>query len=201
MNTLKPFLNGGKFENESNNNKNTIVYENAEKDAKVFSLALSKMFEELQVHKEQQNQGKCLDLMIIMDCTGSMKSWTMISHKEMKNIAEKIKKGQVGAKISVSFKSYREFSVGPKQSCVLNFTENVEDVINFIKKQRATAGGDPPEEVAGGLENGLSQNWESEAKYIIIVSDSPAHGHSYHEMAKGIDNYPEGISWVGKSKT
>ncbi len=37
-------------------------------------------------------------------------------------------------------------------------------------------GGDGPEDVAGGFENGLKQDWQAKGKYAILLCDAPCHG-------------------------
>ena len=54
----------------------------------------------------------------------------------------------------------------------------------------ASGGGDGPEDVAGGFENALKQDWPSKSKYAIFITDAPCHGDKYHEP--GGDDYPQG---------
>ena len=41
----------------------------------------------------------------------------------------------------------------------MDFSEKVEEVKNFISKQRAEGGGDLPEDVQGGFHKALGMNW------------------------------------------
>ena len=47
-----------------------------------------------------------------------------------------------------------------------------------------------PEDVAGGFENALKQNWQAKSKYAIFIADAPCHGREYHDT--GSDDYPKG---------
>ena len=61
-----------------------------------------------------------------------------------------------------------------------------------MKQLRATGGGDAPEDVAGGFENALKQDWQAKSRYAIFIADAPCHGKKYHNHEFGDDSYPEG---------
>ncbi len=65
----------------------------------------------------------------------------------------------------------------------------MDRVIAFIDKLAAFGGADLPEDLAGGIKAGREQNWKSEARYCVIVTDAPCHGKKFH---KSHDDYPEG---------
>ncbi|RUP48868.1 hypothetical protein BC936DRAFT_143787, partial [Jimgerdemannia flammicorona] len=96
-----------------------------------------------------------VDLCFVMDCTGSMGCWIDAGKNQIYGIVQKIKDDIKGTtsqelKIRVSFVAYRDFgNVGHLDS--IDFTETVELVKNKIAAQRASGGGDEPEDVAGGL--------------------------------------------------
>jgi hypothetical protein len=50
-------------------------------------------------------------------------------------------------------------------------------------------GDDGPEDIAGGLEAALKQDWQSEVKYAVLIADSPCHGSKYNDQ---LDLYPKG---------
>jgi hypothetical protein len=54
---------------------------------------------------------------------------------------------------------------------------------------RAYGGDDGPEDVAGGFEKALEQNWTSKTKYAVLIADAPCHGSKYHDDQ---DDYPDG---------
>lgn len=132
-----------------------------------------------------------LDVMFIMDCTGSMASWIDASKKELKNIISCITEQHQGLKIRISFVAYRDFCDGKKlQYEIQDFTENIDSVRKFIERLNATGGGDECEDVAGGLSNALQQSWRAKTKYAVFIADSPAHGKNYHVSSS--DDYPMG---------
>ena len=51
-------------------------------------------------------------------------------------------------------------------------------------------GGDGPEDVAGGFENALNQEWKAKSRYAILLADAPCHGKQYH--GDQYDDHPAG---------
>ena len=53
----------------------------------------------------------------------------------------------------------------------MDFTSDTDSLVTFIDEVQATGGGDTPEDIAGGLNQGLSMNWrEKSAKYAILIA-------------------------------
>ena len=61
-----------------------------------------------------------------------------------------------------------------------------------MRKLVATGGGDGPEDVAGGFDNALKQDWQANSKYAIFITDAPCHGTKYHDYGPDNDDYPKG---------
>ena len=61
------------------------------------------------------------------------------------------------------------------------FTENIDEVKQFIAKVQAIGGADTPEDTQGGLKLCLLQDWTEEAaKRVVIITDAPPHGKQFH---------------------
>ena len=133
---------------------------------------------------------KSLDIMFIIDCTGSMCSWIEASKREIKSIIGCVRNQYFGIKIRVSIVAYRDHCDGELISEVFDFTTDIEKCHDFIGKLRATGGGDAPEDIAGGFENALKQEWQAKTKYAILIADAPCHGIQYHGSHG--DDYPRG---------
>ena len=132
-----------------------------------------------------------LDIMFIMDCTGSMASWIDASKRELKNIISCITEQHQGLKIRISFVAYRDLCDEKKlQYEIKEFTEDIDSVNKFIEHLIAIGGGDECEDVAGGLSYALQQSWRAKAKYAVFIADSPAHGKDYHDRFS--DDHPAG---------
>ena len=133
-----------------------------------------------------------LDIMFIMDLTGSMGIWLTEAKKNVKKIMEEIIDNNPGSKIRMSFIGYRDYFDKDEIRKYDNqiFTENLEEFNSFLNKLDCTGGGDEPEDVVGALQQALNMNWESNAKYAILVADAPCHGKQYHNIS--YDKFPDG---------
>ena len=140
---------------------------------------------------ERKFLGKAnLDLMFIMDCTGSMSSWISKCQEELKNIIDTIKEANPYSEVNIGFVGYRDHCDGDNRLTVHPFTQDINAIKDFISTQRAFGGGDLPEDVVGGLDLALKQDWKSKARYAILVADAPTHGKKYHDTFG--DSYPNG---------
>ena len=119
-----------------------------------------------------------IDIMFIMDLTGSMGGFLSEAKRNIKKITEEISDQNPGSKIRLSFIGYRDFDTKEEERNyeIINFTENIENIISTIKKYECYGGGDQPEDVAGALYQALKMDWKSSAKYVVLVCDAPCHG-------------------------
>ena len=81
--------------------------------------------------------------------------------------------------VRVSFVGYRDIS-DAKRFEIIDFTNDIEKVQNFIGKLTATGGGDACEDITGGFDKALKLNWKAESRYAIQICDYPCHGAKYH---------------------
>merc|ERR1712135_21145 len=73
---------------------------------------------------------------------------------------------------------------------IMDFSYHTGAVKDFTSSQRASGGGDTPEDVQGGLYQALQLNWlENSIKVAYFCADAPCHGKQYHTCA---DDFPEG---------
>ena len=123
--------------------------------------------------------------MFIMDLTGSMGVWLEEAKKSIKNIIEEITDNNPGSKIRISFIGYRDFiEINEERKYYSKeFTENIDDINNYISTLNCTGGGDIPEDIVGALNLAFNMKWESNAKYAILVCDAPCHGRKYHNVS------------------
>ena len=133
-----------------------------------------------------------IDIMFIMDLTGSMGGFLSEAKRNIKKITEEISDQNPGSKIRLSFIGYRDFDTKEEERNyeIINFTENIENIISTIKKYECYGGGDQPEDVAGALYQALKMDWKSSAKYVVLVCDAPCHGKKYHDIY--VDTFEDG---------
>ena len=133
-----------------------------------------------------------IDIMFIMDLTGSMGGFLSEAKRNIKKITEEISDHNPGSTIRLSFIGYRDFDNKEdiRKYEIINFTEDIENIISTIKKYECYGGGDQPEDIAGALNQALKMDWKSSAKYVILVCDAPCHGSKYHDIY--IDSFKDG---------
>lgn len=141
-------------------------------------------FKFLEDYERKIFQNTNLDLMFIMDLTGSMNIWLNEAKKNITNIIEEITQNNPGSKIRVSFIGYRDFEKADeiREYFIKEFTEDISEINDYLNTLNCQGGGDLPEDVVGALKTALKMKWESDAKYAILVCDAPCHGKAYHEL-------------------
>ena len=134
-----------------------------------------------------------LDLLFIMDITGSMYSFLEEAKRNLIIIINRIISECPGIDINLGFIGYRdiqEFSLGDYSD--IDFTQNYSFVQKVIESVWADGGGDSPEDIVGAFEMALNKTWKSNARFAMLVADAPCHGNICHEDYY-YDDYPNGI--------
>ena len=132
-----------------------------------------------------------LDLLFIMDCTGSMSPYIKEAKNNILSIINRIINDCPGIDINLGFIGYRDFY---EEYTDINFTQNHSYLKNIINEVYASGGEDLPEDVAFALELALNKNWKSNARMAVFVADAPGHGKNYSdfdEFENYITNVPE----------
>ena len=115
---------------------------------------------ETKVNKRAKTCDKSLDLALLLDCTSSMGIWIERAKDTLKTIIDAVVGANEGLKVRVSFVGYRDFCDTVK-FVILDFTEDIKKVRDFISKVKAEGGGDLPEDLSGGMRRCLDLNWSS----------------------------------------
>lgn len=132
---------------------------------------------ELTLTYDGKTEVKKLDLMLMVDTTGSMGDELRYLQTELKDVINKVAKDEVlSIRVSVNF--YRdegdEYIVRE-----FNFTDDIAKAINQLADQEANGGGDYPEAVHQALENIENHQWRNDAvKLCFFVLDAPPHTES-----------------------
>ncbi len=117
-----------------------------------------------------------LDLMFVIDTTGSMGDELEYLCTEMRDVIARVKE-ETGAEIRISVNFYRDKG----DDYVVkdyDFTEDINDIMNILLKQSAQGGGDIPEAVHTALKNAVyehSWNTGNSVKLMFLVLDAPPH--------------------------
>lgn len=130
-----------------------------------------------------------LEIGLLLDCTGSMSSWIYRAQQTLKTIVDDAVESCDGKlKVKVSFIGYRDHK-DKNRFEIKHFTENIQEIKQFISSVKAEGGGDFPEDVTGGMRRCLDEAWsEVSTKQVFHIFDAPCHGKQYHNSQS--DDYP-----------
>ena len=116
-----------------------------------------------------------LDLMLMMDTTGSMGDELSYLQTELESVIDRVKDA-TGADLQLSVNFYRDTG----DDYVVRdygFTKNIGIALDHLEDQRARGGGDYPEAVTDAIGSGLYKHeWRADSeKIMLLVLDAPPH--------------------------
>ena len=125
-----------------------------------------------------------LEIMFVIDATGSMGDEMEYIKSEIDDVIGKVKEDNPETKVSLAMMVYRD--VGDDYvTRYSDFTTNITSQQNFLKKQKASGGGDFPEAVDQALNEAVSKQWSSKGtKLLFLVADAPAHDEKIANWSK-----------------
>ena len=185
----------GDFEAENNNtskeaNAPTSPPKVLKKDLSVLALVNGKLKEAAQASKFQEglniltidaacNLPQTVDIAMIVDATGSMGDEIEYLKVELNDVIGKVKKENDNLTVNLGSVFYRDHGDAyvTKKS---DFSEDIGQTIDFIKKQRAKGGGDFPEAVDDALSAAIYDlQWSEKAvaRLLFLVLDAPPHNN------------------------
>ncbi|MBN2795335.1 MAG: VWA domain-containing protein [Clostridia bacterium] len=149
-----------------------------------------------------------LEVMFMIDTTGSMGDELSYIQNELEYVITEIKQNQnVSVNLSVNF--YRDYG---DEYLIRDypFSNDLNNVLSILNQQNANGGGDYEEAVVEALENGINHQWQyNTTKLMFLILDAPPHHTTenitkIHELiksanAKGIRIIPVASSGVDKS--
>ena len=172
---------------KSNVNKGTENMIEANKKIDADITKLKKFIEE---KEEKMNNIISLDLAFIMDVTGSMGPYLNFAKNKILSIIDQITKDS-NIIVRLGFIGYKDYS--EEYIIYDDFTNNIEDVKNFISKAELGDGKDLCEDMVGGLNLALNYSWKSNTRFAMLIADAPCHGIQFHELKDAsFDDYPKG---------
>ena len=147
---------------------------------------------------------KTLDLMFVIDTTGSMGDELAYLQAELEDVINRVVAAHGNLPIRLSVNFYRDhgddYVVLP-----FPFSTDIQAQIDILKAQWADGGGDIPEAVDEALQNAIHEHdWHDDSiKLMFVVLDAPPHhNRALHDMPrlmkdaaeKGIRTIPVGAS-------
>ncbi len=133
-----------------------------------------------------REKGKAIELMLVVDVTGSMGDEISYLKAELKDVVGKIQESLQGVTLRLGMLFYRDNCDAVKfsYSDFLDVTDeaNLKKQQKAIDEQIADGGGDYPEAVDEALELAVSKQWsENSTKIIFHVLDAPIHDGAVYE--------------------
>lgn len=120
---------------------------------------------------------RTLDLAFVVDATGSMGDEISYLQSELLDVLKKVENNLKNTNVrygSVFYRDQGDEYVTRK----FDFSNNAEEMVNFIKKQKAGGGGDTPEAVVEAMQVSIDElKWsqENSTKIMFLILDAPPH--------------------------
>lgn len=129
-------------------------------------------------------KGRQLDLVFVVDCTGSMGAYISAAQRNIRSIVQRLGAAEVAGASATEWMRVGlvQFRDHPPQECsfllrVSPFSANLDAIQKAVDSMRPRGGGDVPEAVSAGLAAALDMQWREEAvKLAILIGDAPPHG-------------------------
>lgn len=137
--------------------------------------------------KESAEESPRMDVVFVVDATGSMQDEIDVIKKEVWNIANELMTGKPTPDIRFGLVLYRDKS-DSKVIEETKLTRNVDEIHEKLMSARAMGGGDGPEHVGRGLHTALDMDWGGGdvSKTIYLVGDAPAKQYKEHTLATAL---------------
>ncbi len=122
------------------------------------------------------DSGRSLDLMLMVDTTGSMWDELEYIQAELEDVIKRVQSDNANVPVRVSVNFYRDEG----DDYVIRefpFNDNIEAVLSDLRAQSADGGGDTPEAVHTALDSAVKgHEWrENSTKLMFFVLDAPPH--------------------------
>lgn len=125
-----------------------------------------------------QGQRPRVDLVFVLDTTGSMGGLIEGAKQKIWDIARRAQEGQPSPEVRVGLVAYRD-RTDVYVTKVVDLTSDLDTVYARLTELTAQGGGDQPEHVLAGLRDGVERmRWSSDpnaVKLVYLVGDAPPH--------------------------
>jgi len=126
---------------------------------------------------ENCTRKRALDLVFVVDATGSMGDEINYLKSELLDVLKKVESNLKNTNVRYGSVFYRDKG-DEYVTRKFDFSNDAENLINFIKKQNAKDGGDTPEAVVEALETSIDElAWSkgNSSKIMFLLLDAPPH--------------------------
>ena len=167
-------------------------------------------FENSSLSQGEVSDVEALDLMLMIDTTGSMWDELEYIQMELENVIKRVREDNADIPVRVSVNFYRD-EYDDYIIREFEFTDDIDQVLSDLAAQDADGGGDTPEAVHTALDSAVNEHdWNDNAtKLMFFVLDAPPHSeeqiidevndHVELAAAQGIRIIPVASSGIDKS--
>ncbi|MDZ3831160.1 MAG: vWA domain-containing protein [Sphingopyxis sp.] len=128
---------------------------------------------------QQATRASKLDLMLVIDTTGSMGDEIRYLQAELRSIMAAITRKHSDLDIRVGFVFYRDLG-DEYVTRTVAFDRDIGRAQGVLAQQYATGGGDYPEAMDQALIRAVGQQWRPDAvKSLLLVADAPPHDEQF----------------------
>jgi hypothetical protein len=188
----------------------SVVVRSGERQVRLKDLKFNTDDPLLVMLEDAEPDADLLDLMLMIDTTGSMGDELAYLQAELKHVIGQVRQRSGNLRVRVSANFYRDY----KDEYVVKtfpFTENIDKAVRQLSQQSADGGGDYEEAVEEALEQAIREHeWSKRAKarLLLLVLDAPPrhtdsilsriHSVTKEAAAAGIRIIPIASSGVNK---
>lgn len=125
-----------------------------------------------------------IQLMFVIDATGSMGDEMAYIKAEVSDIISRISTANEGVVIELSILMYRDYGDN-YVTRYSDFTQNISTQQAFLAEQSANGGGDFEEAVHTAMQEAASKQWrDNSTKILIHIADAPSHDKDVKDWDK-----------------
>lgn len=129
--------------------------------------------------KALAQKAKALDLMLVIDTTGSMSDEIRYLQSELTAIVSSLVQRHRGLDVRVGFVFYRDEG-DDYVTRTIDFDRNMGRANGVLARQSAQGGGDYPEAMDQALIRAMGAGWRPDAiKSLVLVADAPPHDDKF----------------------
>ncbi|OHT05944.1 hypothetical protein TRFO_26156 [Tritrichomonas foetus] len=135
---------------------------------------------------------KLMDVLFIIDATGSMGFTLSAAHDRAASMAAKLKNGHPELDFQFGAICFRDPIDSPNdEHNFIDLHSDINEIIKFLSSQEPKGGGDEPEDWVGAFDIALKKiSWRNGSRLSIIIADAPAHGKIYCGFENHEDQAP-----------
>ena len=116
-----------------------------------------------------------LDLVFLLDTTGSMSSEIQEAKERVRQIASALQEARPQETVRLGVVAYRDRN-DAYLTRVQPLSADIDEVFGFLVTLEAGGGGDAPEDVVSGIDAALDLDWSPTAdKQVFLIGDAPPH--------------------------